>query len=119
LSGPDAEKALFDEISGVLARACEMYHDGMEKEAMRMAGALLPDLFSRWSKVSPLASAEKRSRIISLLVEEGKRAGEPDLVNKIIFSRMNSRAARHRTVCEQISGGGLVGNISIVDPASE
>jgi hypothetical protein len=112
---PGSETALFDEMAGVFARACSMYHDGLETEAMKMAGALLPDLFSRWSRVSHLDAVEKRNRIVSLFIEEGKRVGEPDLVNKIIFARMNSREALHRTACEYLSGGGLVGKISVVE----
>jgi hypothetical protein len=115
LSEPDAEKALFDEMAGVFARACSMYHDGLETEAMRMVGSLLPDLFSRWSRVSCLDASERHNRIVSLFVEEGRKVGEPDLVNKIIFARMNSREAMRRTACEYLSGGGLVGKISMVE----
>jgi hypothetical protein len=113
------ETALFEEMAGVLKRACAMHHEGLETEAIQMAGALLPDLFERWSRLCPLNASEKRSRIISLLIEEGKKAGEPDLVSKIIFSRMNSRAALRKTACEYLSCGGLSGSINLVGTSEQ
>ena len=101
-------------------RACSLYHEGFESDAMKLAQDELPQLIAQWSNASSLAGGEKRQRLISLFIEEGRRIGEVSLVQKMLSAHINAQAFQNRKTREMlVSGVGMVGGIIVTKDVGE
>jgi hypothetical protein len=102
-------------LSDSFRRACALYHEGREAEAMQLARDELPELLEQWSAVCNLDGHARRLRLMSMFVEEGRKVGESSLAQKMLASHMTSQARLASRTRELLrNGGSLTGGIRLL-----
>lgn len=102
-------------LSDSFRRACALYHEGRQAEAMRLAREELPELVGQWSSVCNLDGTARRLRLMSMFVEEGRKVGEGSLAQKMLASHMSSQAVLVSRTRELLrKGTSLAGGIRLV-----
>lgn len=93
-------------LGELIRRACSMYHAGNSSDAGELIRASLPGMIDRWNRLSPLSGEEKKRRLFSLFIEEGRRAGEPALAQKLLVQHMRVQEARNLRTRQILSSAG-------------
>ncbi len=106
------ERAAWARVAAAFRKACSLYHDGRESEAMNMAAAELSPLVEAWSAACPLSGAAKKQKLVALFMDEGRRSGETELIEKMLSARIGTRAAVARDArAFLVNAGSLKGAI--------
>ena len=111
IDGIGTEELAWVNLCMTFRRACALYHKGDSREALRVASAELPALIERWGELSGLGGSARRLRLMSMFVEEGRKAGEGALAQKMFYAYTNSRDELNRETREILKMGGLSGGI--------
>jgi hypothetical protein len=107
-------KLAWNEIAVALRRACTLYQAGDEADAMTMAKSRLPELIGRWSDACGLSATAQKQRLMSLFADEGRRAGEPSLIYKMLHARQTTMDTLNRQARDLLlSGSALRGAIHL------
>jgi hypothetical protein len=112
VDGIGTEELAWVNLCMTFRRACALYHKGDSHAALRIASEELPALVEHWGELSGLNGSARRLRLMSMFVEEGRKAGEGALAQKMFYAYTNSRDELNRETREILrTGGGLSGGI--------